>query len=83
MVYRKEDLEFVCFNFYKKLYQVKEETLEQIEMRARVLESLLKKFSSELNARPGTPISMEELHLVTKSIIKNKSPSLNGGIVRK
>ncbi len=24
----------VCCNFYKKLYQVKEETLEQIEMRA-------------------------------------------------
>ncbi len=43
VVYRKEDLKFVCCNFYKKLYQVKEETLEQIEMRARVLESLLKK----------------------------------------
>jgi hypothetical protein len=43
VVSRKEDLEFVCCNFYKNLYQVKEETLEQIEMRARVLESLPKK----------------------------------------
>ncbi len=34
VVSREEDLEFVCCNFYKKLYQVKEETLEQIEMRA-------------------------------------------------
>ncbi len=29
VVHRKEDLKFVCSNFYKKLYQVKEETLEQ------------------------------------------------------
>jgi hypothetical protein len=47
VVSRKEDLEFVCHEFYKKLYQVKQETLEQIEMRARVLESLPKKFSNE------------------------------------
>lgn len=81
VVYGKEDLKFVCCNFYKNLYQVKEETLEQIKMRARVLESLPKMFSSELNAWPSAPISMEELHLVTKSIVKNKSPSLNGVVV--
>jgi len=44
VVYKKEDLKIVCYNFCKKLYQVKEETLEQIEMRVRVLESLPKKF---------------------------------------
>jgi hypothetical protein len=81
VVSREEDLEFVCCNFYKKLYQVKEETLEQIEMRAMVLESLPKFFSSELNARLGRPISMEELHPVTKSMVKNKSPSQDGVVV--
>ncbi len=35
MVSKKGDLEIVCCNFYKKLYQVKEETLEQIEIRVR------------------------------------------------
>ncbi len=68
-------------NFYKKLYKVQEETLEQIETRARVLESLPKKFSSELNARLGRPISMEKLHLVTNSMVKNKSPSPDGVVV--
>jgi hypothetical protein len=48
VIYRKEDLKIVCYNFCKKLYQAKEETLEQIEMRAEVLESLPKKFYSEL-----------------------------------
>jgi hypothetical protein len=81
VVSREEDLEFVCCNFYKKLYQVKEETLEQIEMRAMVLESLPKKFSSELNARLHRPISMEELYLVTKSMVKNKSPSPDGRVL--
>jgi hypothetical protein len=30
---------------------------------------------------PSTPISMQELHLVTKSMVKNKSPSLDGVVV--
>jgi hypothetical protein len=53
------------------LYQALKKTLEQIEMRARVLESLPKKFFSELNIRLTMPISMEELHLATKSMAKN------------
>jgi hypothetical protein len=48
VIYRKEDLKIVCYNFCKKLYQTKEETLEQIEMRVEVLESLSKFFYSEL-----------------------------------
>jgi len=47
VIYRKEDLKIVGYNFCRKLYQAKEETLEQIEMKARVLESLPKKISSE------------------------------------
>jgi hypothetical protein len=43
VIYRKEDLKIVDYNFCRKLYQSKEETLEQIEMKARVLESLPKK----------------------------------------
>jgi hypothetical protein len=34
VVSRKDDLEIVCHNFYK-LYQAKEETLEQIEIKVR------------------------------------------------
>jgi hypothetical protein len=63
------------------LHQAKEETLEQIKMRARVLESLPKTFSSELNDRLAMPISMEELHLATKSMAINKSPSPYGVVV--
>jgi hypothetical protein len=48
VVYKKEGLKIVCYNFCKKLYQAKEKTLEQIEMRTRVLESLPNFFSSEL-----------------------------------
>ncbi len=78
VVSREEDLKFVCHHFYKKLYKVKEETLEQIQMRARVLESLPKKISSELNARLGSPISMEKLHLVTKSMAKKNHQAQMG-----
>jgi len=47
VIYRNGDLKIVGCNFCRKLYQAKEETLEQIEMRARVMESLPKKISSE------------------------------------
>jgi hypothetical protein len=40
-------------------------------MRAKVLESLSKEFFSELNVRLAMPISIEELHLATKSMAKN------------
>jgi hypothetical protein len=61
--------------------QIEEETLEEIRMRARVLESLPKKFSSELYDRLTMPISMEELHLATKFMAINKSLSPYGVVV--
>ncbi len=61
--------------------QIEEETLEQIKIRARVLESSPKKFSSELYDRLTMPISMEELHLATKSMAINKSLSPYGVVV--
>jgi hypothetical protein len=81
VVFRKEDLKILCCYFYKKLYQGKEETLEQIEMKVKVLESLPNFFSNELNARLVMPISMKELHLATNSMAKNKSPCPIGVVV--
>jgi hypothetical protein len=52
--------------------------LEEIKMRARVLESLPKKFSSELYDRL---ILVEGLHLATKSMAINKSLSTYGVVV--
>jgi hypothetical protein len=42
-------------------------TFEQVEMRKGILELIPRKFSNELNAKLATPITMEELHLATKS----------------
>ncbi len=50
-------------------------------MRAKVFESLPKKFYNELNDRLAMPISMEELHLATKSMAINKSPGPCGVVV--
>ncbi len=50
-------------------------------MRFRVLESLPKKFYSQLNDRLAMPISMEELQLATKSMAINKSLGPYGVVV--
>jgi hypothetical protein len=40
---------------------------EQVEMKKGILELIPRKFSNEVNAKLATPITMEELHLATKS----------------
>lgn len=72
---RKEDLEAICLDFYKKLYEHKEVSEEAIN---EVLDGLLATFTCDMNMTLVKDISESELSAVVSSMAKGKAPGHNG-----
>ncbi len=77
VVFRKEEFEIVCCNFYIKLCQFTQEIREQTKLKIRILELIPKKLISDMNPKLLKVISLENLIFATKSMAKNKSLGLD------
>ena len=72
---RREDLDTICYNFYKNLYGHKEVSEEAI---MEVFSSFRASFSEEMNASLTKEISERELGGIVRDMAKGKAPGHDG-----
>jgi predicted nucleotide-binding protein (sugar kinase/HSP70/actin superfamily) len=54
-------MEWICYNFYNKLYKAQEDHFGNGKLRHKVLDFLLRKFSKGMNKKLVTLLSLEKL----------------------
>jgi predicted nucleotide-binding protein (sugar kinase/HSP70/actin superfamily) len=54
-------MEWICYNFYNKLYKAQEDHFGNKELRHKVFDFFLRNFFEGMNKKFITPLSLEEL----------------------
>ena len=72
---RKEDLDTICYDFYKNLYEYKEVSEETL---MDVFERFQATFREEMNASLTKEITEKKLRLVVRDMAKGKTPGYDG-----
>jgi hypothetical protein len=78
IIKQKENLKGTHGNFYKNLYKAQNEVPSQPHSRHRVLDSMPKIITPLMNLKLTQTIPIEDLHVATKSIAREKAPKLDG-----
>ncbi len=78
----KEDLKETYCSFYKNLYKAQKEVLNQPQLRHKVLDSMPKIFTSIMDFKSTQTIFIDDLHVVAKSIAREKAPKLDGVVFK-
>ncbi len=78
IINQKEDLKETYCNFYKNLFKAQKEVPSQPQLTHRVLDSMPKIFIPIMNFKLTQTIPIEDLHIATKSITREKASKPDG-----
>ncbi len=78
IINQKEDLKETYCNFFKNPYKAQKEMPSQPQLKHRVLDSMPKIFTLVMNFKLTQTIPTEDLHVVAKSIAREKAPKPDG-----
>jgi hypothetical protein len=82
VVSKKEQLEKMCCRFYNKLYKVGKLSFRQEKLRANAAKSIPRNYLQCDEFIFSKPISLKEVHLVSRSMAKGKSLGFNKFVIK-